>query len=233
VEGRLRARRRRRHRIIVGGIDDRGVVARLRERLQRVLDRRRADDGGRGVQVNVQDQCVPVLLVSWAVREPACVAVTTGVGGVAGATPGNARAAAKPTEAVHAASRRCRTRAPDRRDRCHANRLLLTCVGPSGDNNAGASSQLARVVESVDNLLTRSRRASNTTTTSTWPTSPTRPRPLVAEEVRRLLDRLAGEVDVERAMEIIAAAAEPLRAPIGARHSKLLLAELSRQRDSR
>ena len=50
--------------------------------------------------------------------------------------------------------------------------------------------------------------------------------PLVAEEVRILLDRLAGEVDVERALEIIAAGAEPLRDLIGAMHSKLLLAEL-------
>jgi DNA-binding transcriptional MerR regulator len=57
--------------------------------------------------------------------------------------------------------------------------------------------------------------------------------PLVAEEVRILLDRLAGEVDVERALEIIAAGAEPLRDLIGAMHSKLLLAELSRQRDAR
>ena len=55
--------------------------------------------------------------------------------------------------------------------------------------------------------------------------------PLVAEEVRILLDRLAGEVDVERALEIIAAGAEPLRDLIGAMHSKLLLAELSRQRN--
>ena len=54
--------------------------------------------------------------------------------------------------------------------------------------------------------------------------------PLVAEEVRILLDRLAGEVDVDRALEIIAAGAEPLRDLIGAMHSKLLLAELSRQR---
>jgi DNA-binding transcriptional MerR regulator len=54
--------------------------------------------------------------------------------------------------------------------------------------------------------------------------------PLVEEEVRALLDRLAGEVDVERAMEIIAAGAEPLRELIGAMHSKLLLAELRRQR---
>jgi DNA-binding transcriptional MerR regulator len=57
--------------------------------------------------------------------------------------------------------------------------------------------------------------------------------PLVAEEVRTLLDRLAGEVEVERALEIIAAGAEPLRDLIGAMHSKLLLAELSRQRDAR
>jgi DNA-binding transcriptional MerR regulator len=57
--------------------------------------------------------------------------------------------------------------------------------------------------------------------------------PLVAEEVRTLLDRLAGEVDVERAVEIIAAGAEPLRDLIGAMHSKLLLAELRRQRDER
>jgi DNA-binding transcriptional MerR regulator len=54
--------------------------------------------------------------------------------------------------------------------------------------------------------------------------------PLVAEEVRILLDRLAGEVDVERALEIIAAGAEPLRDLVGAMHSKLLLAELGRQR---
>jgi DNA-binding transcriptional MerR regulator len=57
--------------------------------------------------------------------------------------------------------------------------------------------------------------------------------PLVAEEVRTLLDRLAGEVDVERAAEIITAGAEPLRDLIGAMHSKLLLAELRRQREGR
>lgn len=54
--------------------------------------------------------------------------------------------------------------------------------------------------------------------------------PLVGEEVRALLDRLAGEVDLERAHEIIEAGAEPLRELIGAIHSKLLLAELARQR---
>jgi DNA-binding transcriptional MerR regulator len=54
--------------------------------------------------------------------------------------------------------------------------------------------------------------------------------PLVQEEVRSLLDRLAGEVELERAHEIIAAGAEPLRELIGAIHSKLLLAELARQR---
>ena len=54
--------------------------------------------------------------------------------------------------------------------------------------------------------------------------------PLVTEEVRTLLDRLAGEVEVERAVDIIASGAEPLRELIGAMHSKLLLAELRRQR---
>jgi DNA-binding transcriptional MerR regulator len=54
--------------------------------------------------------------------------------------------------------------------------------------------------------------------------------PLVAEEVRTLLDRLVGEVDADRAVEIISAGAEPLRELIGAMHSKLLIAELRRQR---
>jgi DNA-binding transcriptional MerR regulator len=54
--------------------------------------------------------------------------------------------------------------------------------------------------------------------------------PLVAEEVQALLARLAGEVDVERAMEIVTAGVEPLRELLGAMHSKLLLAELRRQR---
>ena len=56
--------------------------------------------------------------------------------------------------------------------------------------------------------------------------------PLVVEEVSLLLERLAGgEVDVERAMQMVEAGAEPLRALIGAMHSKLLLAELRRQRE--
>jgi DNA-binding transcriptional MerR regulator len=54
--------------------------------------------------------------------------------------------------------------------------------------------------------------------------------PLVREEVGALLGRLAGEVEVERAMEIVAAGTEPLRELIGAMHSKLLLAELRRHR---
>jgi DNA-binding transcriptional MerR regulator len=57
--------------------------------------------------------------------------------------------------------------------------------------------------------------------------------PLVVEEVRTLLERLAGEVEVERAVEIIAAGAEPLRDLIGAMHSKLLLAELRCQLEGR
>ena len=54
--------------------------------------------------------------------------------------------------------------------------------------------------------------------------------PLVQAEVRALLDRLAGEVSVERAAEIIGAGSEPLRELVGAVHSKLLRAELERQR---
>ena len=54
--------------------------------------------------------------------------------------------------------------------------------------------------------------------------------PLVEEEVRVLLDRLAGRVDVDRAVQIISSGADPLRELIGAMHSKLLLAELRRQR---
>jgi DNA-binding transcriptional MerR regulator len=57
--------------------------------------------------------------------------------------------------------------------------------------------------------------------------------PLVEEEVRTLLDRLAGEVEPDRAAEIIASGAEPLRELVGAVHSKLLLAELRRQHGSR
>jgi len=54
--------------------------------------------------------------------------------------------------------------------------------------------------------------------------------PLVQEEVRTLLDRLAGEVDVDRAVKIISSGAEPLRELIGAVHSKMLRAELRRHR---
>jgi DNA-binding transcriptional MerR regulator len=53
--------------------------------------------------------------------------------------------------------------------------------------------------------------------------------PLVAEEVGTLLARLAGQVDVDRAVEMIESGVEPLRDLIGAMHSKLLLAELRRR----
>jgi DNA-binding transcriptional MerR regulator len=54
--------------------------------------------------------------------------------------------------------------------------------------------------------------------------------PLVAAEVSVLIGRLAGQVEVDRAVEIIESGAEPLRELIGALHSKMLLAELRRQR---
>jgi DNA-binding transcriptional MerR regulator len=53
--------------------------------------------------------------------------------------------------------------------------------------------------------------------------------PLVEEEVGTLLERLAGEVEPDRAADIIASGAEPLRELIGAMHSKLLLAALRRR----
>ena len=54
--------------------------------------------------------------------------------------------------------------------------------------------------------------------------------PLVAEEVGVLIARLAGQVEADRAMEIIESGAEPLRDLIGAMHSKMLIAELRRRR---
>jgi DNA-binding transcriptional MerR regulator len=54
--------------------------------------------------------------------------------------------------------------------------------------------------------------------------------PLVEEEVGVLLGRLAGQVEVDRAVEIIASGAEPLRDLVGAMHAKLLTAALRRQR---
>jgi DNA-binding transcriptional MerR regulator len=56
---------------------------------------------------------------------------------------------------------------------------------------------------------------------------------LVRDEVAVLLERLSGEADVERAAAIVASGAEPMRGLIGAVHSKLLQAELRRQRQER
>ena len=52
-------------------------------------------------------------------------------------------------------------------------------------------------------------------------------RPLVESEVELLVERL-GEVEPERAVEIVRAGREPLRELIGAMHSKMLLEELRR-----
>lgn len=56
------------------------------------------------------------------------------------------------------------------------------------------------------------------------------PRNVLREEVRLMHERFPGEVSADRAAEIVAAGAEPLRDLIGAMHSKMLLAELARQR---
>jgi DNA-binding transcriptional MerR regulator len=52
-------------------------------------------------------------------------------------------------------------------------------------------------------------------------------RPLVENEVELLVERL-GEVEPQRAVEIVRAGREPLRELIGAMHSKMLLEELRR-----
>lgn len=52
-------------------------------------------------------------------------------------------------------------------------------------------------------------------------------RPLVQQEVEVLVERL-GEIEPERAAEIVRAGREPLRELIGAMHSKMLLEELLR-----
>jgi DNA-binding transcriptional MerR regulator len=56
---------------------------------------------------------------------------------------------------------------------------------------------------------------------------------LVTEEVEVLMERLAGEMDTDRAVELIEAGAEPLQDLIAALHTKLLVAELERHRAAR
>ena len=56
---------------------------------------------------------------------------------------------------------------------------------------------------------------------------------LVREEVEVVLERLAGEVDPDRVVELLEAGAQPLRDFIAALHSKLLVEELKRQRGAR
>jgi DNA-binding transcriptional MerR regulator len=56
---------------------------------------------------------------------------------------------------------------------------------------------------------------------------------LVKEEVEVLMQRLAGEMDADRAVELIESGVEPLHDLITALHSKLLVAELRSQREGR
>src|SRR5262245_27503032 len=55
---------------------------------------------------------------------------------------------------------------------------------------------------------------------------------LVKEEVDVLMERLAGEVDADRAMELIEAGVEPLNELMAAMRTKQLVAELERRRGS-
>ena len=56
---------------------------------------------------------------------------------------------------------------------------------------------------------------------------------LVKEEVEVIRDRLGGEVDADRAAQLIEKGAEPLRDLISAMHTKALVAELRQQRATR
>ncbi len=56
---------------------------------------------------------------------------------------------------------------------------------------------------------------------------------LVKEEVQVLMDRLAGELEPDRATDLIAAGLEPLNELIAALHQKALVGELRRQRAAR
>jgi len=56
---------------------------------------------------------------------------------------------------------------------------------------------------------------------------------LVKEEVEVVLERLAGDVEPDRIVELLEAGSEPLRDLIAAMHSKLLVEELRRHRESR
>jgi len=56
---------------------------------------------------------------------------------------------------------------------------------------------------------------------------------VVKEEVSVLMERLAGEMDTDSAVELIEAGSAPLQDLIAALHSKLLIAELQEQRAAR
>jgi DNA-binding transcriptional MerR regulator len=56
---------------------------------------------------------------------------------------------------------------------------------------------------------------------------------LVKEEVKVLMERLAGEMEADAAVELIEAGSAPLQELIAALHSKLLIAELQEQRAAR
>ena len=91
-------------------------------------------------------------------------------------------------------------------------------IGVLNPNSRGYDADDVAIIEAISRF-----RAAATTSSLASRSTTRRYRealaPLVEEEVRTLLDRLAGEVEVDRAAEIIAAGAEPLRELIGAVHS--------------
>ena len=178
VEGRLRVGRRGGRRIVVGGVDDRGVVARLRERLQRALQRRRADDGGRGIQER------PRPVRARAAGQPG--RQRAGLGGRDDRRRRRrGRAAGHRQRGRHDRRSRAGGQPPTSnacagpsRDRCHPSRLPLNCVGPSGDYNARARPGIRAAGQKArfGNSVTRSRRASKAARTAADPPVSSAPR---------------------------------------------------------
>jgi DNA-binding transcriptional MerR regulator len=56
---------------------------------------------------------------------------------------------------------------------------------------------------------------------------------LVRQEVEMVMERLAGEIPLERVVEMLEAGAQPLQDLIAALHTKLMVAEIERHRTSR
>ena len=122
-------------------------------------------------------------------------------------------------ERRYACRRRCSTGSPS--SRCSRRTRAATAPATCGSSRRSAASAPAATTSGSASPST-----TRCATSARWRSSS-------KEEVQVLLDRLAGEVDAERAAELIENGAEPLRDLIAALHSKALVAELEQQRAAR